>query len=136
MSPLDNGAQGHAALFIGCSAIDRAAIAFDDGDETIAAAIGGRQGGKAAIAGKAQRSLRIDTVAAAKGNAAIEQANILAAHRFQLDGAGQCAGPPIARTAAARYPDPIQPAGGIGRKCHPAAERIGLRHAIQHQQRA
>ncbi len=43
--------------------------------------------------------------------------------------------PPKARAAAARHPDAPQPSGRIGGKHHPAAERVGLRHAVQHQQR-
>ena len=131
-----HGAQIGAGLFIGGGAIDRAAIAFDDGDEAITAAIGGRQGGEPLFTGQTQCALRVDAVAAAIGDGAIKRSHRVAAHGFQFDGAGQRAGPPISRTAAACDPDAIQPAGGIGRKRHPAAERIGLRHAIQHQQRA
>ena len=42
---------------------------------------------------------------------------------------------PKARPAAARHPDAPQPSGRISGKDHPAAERVGLWHAVQHQQR-
>ena len=131
-----NGTQGHAGLFIRRRAVDRATAAFHDGDETVAAAISGRKGGETLVMLQPQCALRVDAVAAAIGDGAIKRSHCVAANRFQFDGASQRARAPIARTTAARDPDAIEPPGGIGRKRHPAAERIGLRHTVQHQQRA
>ena len=126
--------HGQPGLLIVRRAIDRAALAFDDRNETVAAGIIGRNGQLPLAQLPAEQQIGIDAVAAAVGGADFGQVADIVAE--QLDGAGNRALAFRSAAAAARDPRALQGKRVVAGPCHPAAERIGLRHAVEDQQRA
>ncbi len=117
------------------SAVGGPSLARDHGHEAVAARIGRRETDEtctkmSAIAGKG-----VHAVAAAIRESGGRPFEIARRRAFELDRAGERAGAVGAAAAAAHHADPAEPARIVGGPGDPAAERIGLRHAVEDQQR-
>ena len=125
--------QAEPALLIGRGAVDRAALALHDRNETVAAAVAAVDGDLSAPDLAANRCRRIPTV-----TATISKARRRAVGQFRIepDRSGERARSIGAAAATPRDDDAAKVDRIIGAPRDPAAKWVGLRDAIERHQRA
>ncbi len=131
----EDRSQRDAALAIGGGPVGGAAILGDDRHEAVAARELRRQRHRPAAQFRAAGRDQIHRIAAAVKTGQRQRAEQVGAAAVQFDRPGERARALIAAATATGDAHRRQPLGQIGGEGHPAAERVGLRHAVEQQQR-